>query len=229
MSASAQEFLEMEARNNSENIERSRNALEQERPLPPLPHNDGSLDEEDEVSENGSYSYDDDDDDDDDDDEDDIDEVSSADENAGDEDKHLHSKRAKLTNGSREDDDCSDAGPILPTSPSKTSNTSGFNSISSLGSPPSPDSDRYGTSMKRLYSKLYGCFLYFRSTNAELRRRKRAERQTAIEEKIRDIKRKQKESEADADSAVKKRRSLMIFSGVAICVLCCALVYAKFG
>lgn len=71
-------------------------------------------------------------------------------------------------------------------------------------------------------------FSIFRS-GAELRRRKRAERQTAIEEQVRDIKRKQRESEADAEHAVKKRRSLMIISGVAICVLCCALVYAKFG
>lgn len=62
-----------------------------------------------------------------------------------------------------------------------------------------------------------------------MRRRKRNERHTAMEEKIKDIKRKQKETEAAAENAVKKRRSLMIFSGVAICVLCCAYVYAKFG
>ncbi|XP_055620681.1 tyrosine-protein phosphatase non-receptor type 61F isoform X2 [Toxorhynchites rutilus septentrionalis] len=44
------------------------------------------------------------------------------------------------------------------------------------------------------------------SPNAELRRRKRLERQTAMEEKIRDIKRKQKEAESTAAASPKKRR-----------------------
>ncbi|XP_058458115.1 tyrosine-protein phosphatase non-receptor type 61F isoform X1 [Malaya genurostris] len=59
------------------------------------------------------------------------------------------------------------------------------------------------------------------SPNVELRRRKRLERQTAMEEKIREIKRKQKEVESKAASP-KKRRSLIftIAAGVCIGVLC---------
>ncbi|XP_053689662.1 tyrosine-protein phosphatase non-receptor type 61F isoform X1 [Sabethes cyaneus] len=59
------------------------------------------------------------------------------------------------------------------------------------------------------------------SPNAELRRRKRLERQTAMEEKIREIKRKQKEVENKASP--KKRRSLFLTiaaAGVCIGVLC---------
>ncbi|XP_055605738.1 tyrosine-protein phosphatase non-receptor type 61F isoform X2 [Uranotaenia lowii] len=44
------------------------------------------------------------------------------------------------------------------------------------------------------------------SPNAELRRRKRLERQSAMEEKIREIKRKQKESEGSKAASPKKRR-----------------------
>ncbi|XP_065080738.1 tyrosine-protein phosphatase non-receptor type 61F isoform X1 [Ochlerotatus camptorhynchus] len=57
------------------------------------------------------------------------------------------------------------------------------------------------------------------SPNTELRRRKRLERQSAMEEKIREIKRKQKESESNSP---KKRRSIIfsIAAGVCIGVLC---------
>lgn len=67
------------------------------------------------------------------------------------------------------------------------------------------------------------------TTNAELRRRKRQERQSTMEEKIKDIKRKQKAYEAAAEAAPKKRRSLLILSGVVVCALCCAYIYTKFG
>lgn len=60
------------------------------------------------------------------------------------------------------------------------------------------------------------------SPNAELRRRKRLERQTVMEEKIREIKRKQKEVESSKAASPKKRRSIIltIAAGVCIGVLC---------
>lgn len=136
MSASAHEFLEMEARNNSENIERSRNALDQDRPLPPLPPKDGSLEKVDESEDDDS--------DNDDDDEDDIDEVyTDEDVDSDNDDDRVNEKQKNLHNGSSRENDASfDADGTLPPSPSKTSNTSGFNSISSLEGPPSPDSER---------------------------------------------------------------------------------------
>lgn len=221
-SASAHEFLEMEARNNSENLERTRNATisgDTERPLPPLPPKDGSLDK---VNESDSNDEDDDEEEidenySDEDYEDDLEEEGRDDE---DDNKVKSSPSEKLFNGN--DDGSSmegsfDADGTLPPSPSKSSNTttgivadmnSGLNSISSLeGGCSSPDSEN----------------------TPEVRRRKRIERQTAMEEKIRVIKRKQRASEAAAANAPKKRRSLVIFSGVVICVLCCAYVYSKFG
>lgn len=66
------------------------------------------------------------------------------------------------------------------------------------------------------------------SPSNELRRRIRQDRKTALTEQIKDIKRKQAELEAAAEAAPKKRRCLMIFSGVVVCVLCCAYVYSKF-
>lgn len=76
----------------------------------------------------------------------------------------------------------------------------------------------------------FTCFVYSGlASNAELRRRKRQKRNADIEAKIKDIKRKQKETEAAAEAAPKKRRCLMIFSGVVVCVICCAYVYSKLG
>lgn len=139
-SASAQEYLDREARNNSENLERSRNVIGHERPLPPLPRRDGSLEKVDE-SENGSDT------------DEDIDEVDSDDDDISDvvddddddENTPIDLKKSRLSNGNsvgRENDEGFNADSTLPPSPSKTSNTSGFNSISSLESPPTPDSDR---------------------------------------------------------------------------------------
>lgn len=62
----------------------------------------------------------------------------------------------------------------------------------------------------------------------ELRRRKRNERQAAMEERIREIKRRQH----DAEEAPKKRRSLMIriAAGVGVIVgLACVIAYTRFG
>lgn len=143
MSASAHEFLELEARNNSENIQRSRNALEQERPLPPLPRNDISLEKVDES--------------DDDDSEEDVDEVYSDEEDISD-DEDVVNSMPKLLNGNNsnpENDAGFDADSTLPPSPSKTSNTSGFNSISSLESPTTPDSERYRNISHFLFTPIF--------------------------------------------------------------------------
>lgn len=50
-----------------------------------------------------------------------------------------------------------------------------------------------------------------------------------MEDKITEIKRKQKACEAAAEAAPKKRRSIMIFTGVVVCAICCAYIYTKFG
>lgn len=72
-------------------------------------------------------------------------------------------------------------------------------------------------------------FVYSSSDVLRQRKQVRQERKSAMEDKIKDIKRKQAEVEAAAEAAPKKRRCLMIFSGVVVCVLCCAYVYSKFG
>lgn len=62
----------------------------------------------------------------------------------------------------------------------------------------------------------------------EVRRRKRVERQSVMEDRIREIKRKQR----DAEDAPKKRRSMMlsIAAGVSVVVgLVCIYAYAKLG
>ncbi|XP_055308645.1 tyrosine-protein phosphatase non-receptor type 61F-like isoform X1 [Sitodiplosis mosellana] len=118
------------------------------------------------------------------------------------------------SNGSNECEDSFNPDATLPPSPTKMSTTSLTefnNSNSSLETPSSPENDSGLTS------------------TAELRRRKRKERNADIEAKIKDIKRKQKETEAAAEAAPKKRRCHMIFSGVVVCVICCANVYSKFG
>lgn len=63
------------------------------------------------------------------------------------------------------------------------------------------------------------------SPNAELRRRKRLERQSAMEEKIRDIKRKQKESESNSP---KKRRSIILSIAAGVCIgVLCVYLYTR--
>lgn len=63
------------------------------------------------------------------------------------------------------------------------------------------------------------------SPNAELRRRKRLERQSAMEEKIREIKRKQKESESGSP---KKRRSMIFTIAAGICIgVLCVYLYTR--
>lgn len=99
----------------------------------------------------------------------------------------------------------------------------------------SPEKNKLALQFSILYELLFiysSIFLSIYSNSAinssyELRRRNRQERQTAMEEKIKDIKRKQKETEAAAEAEPKKRRCLMVFSGVVVCVLCCAYVYTK--
>ncbi|XP_062708201.1 tyrosine-protein phosphatase non-receptor type 61F isoform X1 [Aedes albopictus] len=63
------------------------------------------------------------------------------------------------------------------------------------------------------------------SPNAELRRRKRLERQSAMEEKIREIKRKQKESESNSP---KKRRSIILTIAAGVCIgVLCVYLYTR--
>lgn len=92
---------------------------------------------------------------------------------------------------------------------------------------------KYNTFFRKIFVEPNISFKFFYSSgfasNAEVRRRKRQKRQSDMEAKIKDIKRKQKESEAAAEAAPKKRRCLMIFSGVVVCVICCAYVYSKLG
>lgn len=81
-----------------------------------------------------------------------------------------------------------------------------------------------------LFMKPYLTSLFYINSTAEneLRRRKRIARQSAMEDRIREIKRKQR----DAEEAPKKRRSLMlsIAAGVGVVVgLVCVIAYAKFG
>lgn len=154
-SVSAYDFLQMEARNNSENLERTRNANQDERPLPALPlSRDGSLERVDE-------SLDDSDMDDNDDDEEEIDEIYSDEEN----DKvcddiepidgcsNTTNRSTSLVNGnsnsSHEIEASFNADATLPPSPAKSTNTfSGSTepnsaSNSSHDSQPSPDNERY--------------------------------------------------------------------------------------
>lgn len=232
-----------------------------ERPLPPLPSNDGPLDPLDESPDDSSDI-----------DENDSDECSS---DEADDDQITNEPSTKLlngtsSNGSNEYDDNFDPDATLPPSPSKTTITSltEFTSANSSSHemPSSPENERFNT-LHIFYQQIHSNELfrfhvcaemkfnstndtrfffsfhfYFRfvgnvithnnsglSSNAELRRRKRQKRQSDMEAKIKDIKRKQKESEAAAEAAPKKRRCLMIFSGVVVCVICCAYVYSKLG
>lgn len=61
---------------------------------------------------------------------------------------------------------------------------------------------------------------------SELRHR-RAARQEALQDKIREIKRKQKEEEVKKINLPKKRRSLLILSGVFIALSVFAYIYVK--
>uniref|UniRef100_A0A1Q3F3Z9 protein-tyrosine-phosphatase n=1 Tax=Culex tarsalis TaxID=7177 RepID=A0A1Q3F3Z9_CULTA len=68
------------------------------------------------------------------------------------------------------------------------------------------------------------------SPAAELRRRKRLERQSAMEEKIREIKRKQQEVEDSKSSSPKKRRFIMLAAGVGCLIgVLCVYLYARGG
>lgn len=148
ISASAHEFLQMEARNNSENIERNRNAANDERPLPPLPQKDDPLGRVDETP-NDSDSEDEEMDD-----EEEIDEIGTDEESEElDESNDNDSNNTyKLVNGSSKDyDESFDADATLPPSPSKSANTfsenteptSGIHSnSSSQENPSSPGSER---------------------------------------------------------------------------------------
>lgn len=67
------------------------------------------------------------------------------------------------------------------------------------------------------------------SPAAELRRRKRLERQYAMEDKIREIKRKQQEVEdSKSSSSPKKRRFIMLAAGVGCLIgVLCVYLYAR--
>jgi len=82
----------------------------------------------------------------------------------------------------------------------------------------------------RMYIIINQFFFIFRLLNADLRRRKRAERTTSMEDKIREMKRKQKLCEDKARESPKKRRSLIISiaTGVLLGVIC-VYAYSKFG
>lgn len=144
-SASAHEFLQMEARNNSENINRSLG--NNDRPLPPLPpKEDGSLERLDETLSDDS----DDDVDVDLDDEEEIDEIYSDEESDDLDENNDNNSKHKLVNGSKDYDEGFDADATLPPSPSKSSNTysentdatSGIHSNSSQENPSSPGTER---------------------------------------------------------------------------------------
>lgn len=74
-------------------------------------------------------------------------------------------------------------------------------------------------------------YFYFRSPNSDLRRRKRQDARSAMEDKVREIKRKQKMCEDKANSSPKKRRSLMISiaAGVVVIGVICIYAYTKLG
>lgn len=158
-SVSAYDFLQMEARNNSENLERTRNANQDERPLPPLPiSRDSSLERVDESLDDSEM-------DENDDDEEQIDEIYSDEEN----DKvcddigpidgcsNTTNRSTSLVNGnsnsSHEIEASFNADATLPPSPAKSTNTfSGSTepnsaSNSSHESQPSPDNERYTQSI----------------------------------------------------------------------------------
>ncbi|XP_070509549.1 tyrosine-protein phosphatase non-receptor type 61F isoform X1 [Chironomus tepperi] len=63
--------------------------------------------------------------------------------------------------------------------------------------------------------------------NSDLRHRTRVARNEAMQDKIREIKRKQKETESKKISLPKKRRSLLILSGVILVLSVFAYVYVK--
>ena len=63
--------------------------------------------------------------------------------------------------------------------------------------------------------------------NNEVRHRTRVARNEAMQDKIREIKRKQKETESKKISLPKKRRSLLILSGVILVLSVFAYVYVK--
>lgn len=63
--------------------------------------------------------------------------------------------------------------------------------------------------------------------SSELRHRNKAARQEALQEKVREIKRKQKEEEIKKINLPKKRRSLLILSGVILALSVFAYVYVK--
>lgn len=181
VSVSAYEFLQREARNNSENLERTRNANQDERPLPPLPiSRDGSLERVDES--HGDIEIDDDDDDDHDEDDDDEEEIE---ENYSDEENdkvcddiepmdgcsNTTNRSTSLLNGnsnSSHDIEASfDADGTLPPSPAKSANTfSGStepNSVSNSSheSQPSPDNERYATASHSTISKEFSQTIFF--------------------------------------------------------------------
>lgn len=74
----------------------------------------------------------------------------------------------------------------------------------------------------------YHPFLQFSPEN-EVRRRKRAERQANIEQKVNEIKRKQRENEESKQTA-KKRRSIITYitAGVIVGVIC-VYAYSKWA
>lgn len=65
------------------------------------------------------------------------------------------------------------------------------------------------------------------TNNSNELRYRRAARQEALQEKVREIKRKQKEEEIKKINLPKKRRSLLILSGVILALSVFAYVYVK--
>lgn len=76
------------------------------------------------------------------------------------------------------------------------------------------------------WSQYKGDFFFLLRNNTELRRRKRLERKENMEEKIQQIKRKQREVEDGAISAKKRRSIFIIAAGVTIAAFCVYL-YTK--
>lgn len=233
-SESAHEFRQAETEKNAQNS--PRNGHNEERPLPPLPPSrDNSLDP---VNESGSDidegEYD------------EIVDVSTDEENDNDSDDSrpppverdidTGTSESNLVNGNH-DEPSFDADATLPPTPSNTLSAeidSNSTSNSSHDTPPSPDSERYDDiDGKMKCNSIVSCYvcLYFvfSMSSALLRQRKRHDRNAEMKEKIKEIKRKQKACEEAAEAAPKKRRSIIIFSGVVVCALCCAYIYTKLG
>lgn len=208
---SASEIENLITINNMVNIENSNQygSNNVDRPLPPLPK-DTSLEK--------------------------VDESDSDDENGNIEEKRKKDSNSKQLNGDDNDEDVDDEEEEIEDVPDSESDMEndlterGFNPNNEL--PPIPGAEKSDTipngstnnDRESPTSTPDGEL----NVTSEVRRRKRMERQSALTDQIREIKRKQKLSDEKSRSSPKKRR-LIIIAGVFIGVLCGVIIYTKFG